>query len=66
MPQSVGGSRLPTWLMLAEVVAVHISKALLKDDVYDTAAAQPVLRGGGARDNFEIGADRMFRMVRPT
>ena len=63
--QGVDGSSLQTWLTLGEVVAVHIAKALLKDGVYDTAAAQPVLRGGGAGDYFEIGAAQLFRMTRP-
>ena len=36
-----------SWLTLGEVVAVHIRKSLLKDGVYATAAAQPILRGGG-------------------
>jgi hypothetical protein len=44
---------------------VHISKALLRDGVYDTAAARPVLRGGGPSDYFEIGPEQLFRMVRP-
>jgi hypothetical protein len=47
------------------VVAVHIDKALLKDGVYDTAAAHPVVRGGGPADYFEIGAGQLFRMTRP-
>jgi hypothetical protein len=45
------------------VVAVHIAKALLPGGVYDTAAARPVLRGGGPADYFELG-DR-FRLRRP-
>ncbi|MGC1331743.1 flavin reductase family protein [Pseudomonas sp.] len=56
---------VPTWLILGEVVAVHIAKALLKDGVYDTAAAQPILRGGGPADYFQIGPEAMFKMYRP-
>ena len=62
---TVDGSPVETWLTLGEVVAVHIAKALLKDGVYDTAAAHPVLRGGGPGDYFEIAAAQMFRMTRP-
>jgi flavin reductase (DIM6/NTAB) family NADH-FMN oxidoreductase RutF len=47
------------------VVAVHIDQALLKDGVYDTAAAGHVLRGGGAADYFTIGPEQLFRMRRP-
>jgi len=59
------GAKVETWLTLAEVVAVHIAKALLERGVYDTARACPVLRGGGAADYFEIGAGALFRMRRP-
>ena len=63
--QGANGVLVPTWLTLGEVVAVHIAKHLLKDGVYDTAAAQPILRGGGAGDYFEITSDRLFQMNRP-
>jgi flavin reductase (DIM6/NTAB) family NADH-FMN oxidoreductase RutF len=63
--QSADGTEIETWLTLGEVVAVHISKALIKDGIYDTAAARPVLRGGGAADYFEIRPEQRFRMSRP-
>jgi flavin reductase (DIM6/NTAB) family NADH-FMN oxidoreductase RutF len=63
--QGASGDKLPTWLVLGEVVAVHIDQALLKDGVYDTAAAGHVLRGGGAADYFTIGPEQLFRMRRP-
>ncbi|MBD8612842.1 flavin reductase family protein [Pseudomonas putida] len=56
---------VPTWLILGEVVAVHIAKSLLKDGIYDTAAAGPILRGGGPADYFEIGPQALFKMHRP-
>ncbi len=59
------GSDVPSWLVLGEVVAVHIEHTLLKDGVYDTAAAQPILRGGGPADYFRITAEQLFRMHRP-
>ena len=61
--QSAAGVEVDTWLTLGEVVAVHIANALLKDGIYDTAAARPVLRGGGPADYFELG--ERFRMFRP-
>jgi flavin reductase (DIM6/NTAB) family NADH-FMN oxidoreductase RutF len=64
--QTAAGDTVPTWLVLGEVVAVHIESRLLKDGVYDTAGADHVLRGGGPADYFTIGADQLFRMVRPT
>ena len=59
------GSKVDTWLVLGEVVAVHIAKAQLKDGIYDTAAAGHVLRGGGPGDYFSIGPEQLFRMRRP-
>ncbi len=59
------GTKVDTWLVLGEVVAVHIAKTLLKDGVYDTANADHLLRGGGPGDYFTIGPEQLFRMVRP-
>ena len=64
--QTVSGDKVPTWLVLGEVVAVHIAERLLKDGVYDTATAGHVMRGGGPADYFTIGPEQLFRMVRPT
>ena len=61
--QGAAGNTVETWLVLGEVVAVHIAQALLRDGVYDTAAAHPILRGGGAGDYFELG--ERFAMRRP-
>jgi len=62
-----GLDKQPTqaWLVLGEVVGVHIARHLLKDGVYDTAAAQPILRGGGPADYFAVTPDNLFRMFRP-
>jgi flavin reductase (DIM6/NTAB) family NADH-FMN oxidoreductase RutF len=59
------GQPAPSWLVLGEVVGVHIARALLKDGVYDTAHAGHILRGGGPADYFEVGPDQLFRMFRP-
>jgi flavin reductase (DIM6/NTAB) family NADH-FMN oxidoreductase RutF len=59
------GEAVPTWLVLGEVVGVHIARSLLKDGVYDTAAGQPILRGGGPADYFTIGPEQLFKMFRP-
>jgi flavin reductase (DIM6/NTAB) family NADH-FMN oxidoreductase RutF len=57
--------KVEAWLVLGEVVGVHISEALLKDGVYDTANAQHIMRGGGPADYFSIGPEQLFRMSRP-
>jgi len=64
--EGAGGVKVPTWLVLGEVVAVHIDQALLRDGIYDTAAAEHVLRGGGPADYFTVGPAQLFRMFRPT
>jgi flavin reductase (DIM6/NTAB) family NADH-FMN oxidoreductase RutF len=56
---------VPSWLILGEVVAVHIAKRLLKEGVYDTAAGEPILRGGGPADYFQLSAESLFKMYRP-
>jgi flavin reductase (DIM6/NTAB) family NADH-FMN oxidoreductase RutF len=63
--KTVDGDAVQTWLTLGQVVGVHISNSLLQGGVYDTAAARPILRGGGAADYFEIRPDDLFRMTRP-
>ena len=63
--QGADGAQVPTWLVLGEVVAVHIDKALLHNGVYDTAAAGHILRGGGPGDYFTVGPEQLFRMYRP-
>jgi flavin reductase (DIM6/NTAB) family NADH-FMN oxidoreductase RutF len=61
--QRADGQTVPSWLILGEVVAVHIRRDLLKEGVYDTAAGRPILRGGGPADYFELG--NLFKMGRP-
>jgi flavin reductase (DIM6/NTAB) family NADH-FMN oxidoreductase RutF len=63
--QRANGESVDTWLVLGEVVGVHISRSLLVDGIYDTARAQPILRGGGPADYFEVGPEARFRMFRP-
>ena len=63
--QGADGQAVPSWLVLGEVVGVHIDRALLKDGAYDTAHAGHILRGGGPADYFEVGPAQLFRMARP-
>jgi flavin reductase (DIM6/NTAB) family NADH-FMN oxidoreductase RutF len=63
--QGTDGVPVPTWLVLGEVVGIHIARHLLKDGIYDTAAAQPILRGGGPADYFTVTRDNLFKMFRP-
>lgn len=63
--QGADGAQVPTWLVLGEVVAIHIDKALLKEGIYDTAAAGHILRAGGPADYFTVGPEQLFKMYRP-
>lgn len=63
--QGVDGQKVPTWLVLGEVVFVHIEKTHLVEGVYDTANAGHILRGGGPADYFKVGPAQLFKMTRP-
>jgi len=63
--QGLDGHKVESWLVLGEVVGIHIDEALLKDGVYDTANADHILRGGGPADYFSVGPDKLFQMWRP-
>jgi flavin reductase (DIM6/NTAB) family NADH-FMN oxidoreductase RutF len=60
------GHALEQWLVLGEVVGVHIDRRWLVDGVYDTAAAGPILRAGGLDRYAQITPEAMFEMARPT
>jgi len=63
--RSADGQKIDSWMVFGEVVGVHINKRLLVDGVYQTAAAEPVLRGGGAGDYFVIDEANKFQLFRP-
>lgn len=59
----VAGKALEQYLVLGQVVGVHINTAYLVNGRFDTAAAQPILRAGYRGDYAELGG--MFEMLRP-
>lgn len=63
--QGANGEKAQAWLTLGEVVAVHIDKAMIKDGVYQTGLAHPIVRAGRKGDYFEIKPENMFEMIRP-
>lgn len=63
--QSAKGEKCEAWLVLGEVVGVHIRENLLTDGVYQTLAAEPVMRGGGPADYFGISEANKFKLFRP-
>ena len=63
--QGTDGVKVPTWLVLGEVVLVHIHSSLITTGIYDTANAGHILRGGGPADYFTVGPEQCFKMHRP-
>jgi flavin reductase (DIM6/NTAB) family NADH-FMN oxidoreductase RutF len=62
----VANKPIDSWLVLGEVVAVYIDKQMIRDGIYDTIAAHPILRGGGPADYFAIDNEaQRFLMYRP-
>ncbi|UQN31526.1 flavin reductase family protein [Brachybacterium kimchii] len=54
-----------SWFTVGEVVGVHLEESVLVDGVFDTVAADPVLRGGGPTAYFGIDRAQRFDMRRP-
>jgi flavin reductase (DIM6/NTAB) family NADH-FMN oxidoreductase RutF len=63
--KTAAGAEVESWLVMGEVVAVHIDRRLIVDGVYQTAAAHPILRAGRMGDYAEIRPEAMFEMKRP-
>tara|TARA_B100001109_G_scaffold104011_2_gene84960 strand:- start:81712 stop:82341 length:630 start_codon:yes stop_codon:yes gene_type:complete len=63
--QTAQGEEMPNWVIFGEVVGVHIQQAYLKDGIYQTAAAQPIMRAGGPASYYGITGDDEFLMYRP-
>jgi flavin reductase (DIM6/NTAB) family NADH-FMN oxidoreductase RutF len=61
---TLDGEPMDNYLSLGQVVGVHINEAYLKDGLFDTHAAQPIMRAGYRADYAQIG--EMFQMFRPT
>ncbi len=59
------GTKIETWVVFGEVVAVHIARDLIVDGVYDAAAARPITRLGRMGDYAELRRDAIFEMKRP-
>lgn len=56
---------MDNWLVLGEVVGVHIDERLLEDGIYQTEKAHPVMRAGGPASYFGISTDQEFELYRP-
>jgi flavin reductase (DIM6/NTAB) family NADH-FMN oxidoreductase RutF len=63
--EGADGRKADAWMVFGEVVAVHIDNRLIRDGVYQTAEAYPILRAGRGGDYVQVRPDMMFEMPRP-
>ncbi|SDE27939.1 NADH-FMN oxidoreductase RutF, flavin reductase (DIM6/NTAB) family [Mycolicibacterium neoaurum] len=63
--RDTAGDPVDTWMVLGQVIAVHIDRQWLVDGVYDTTGPRPILRAGGPANYSEAGPDGVFTMQRP-
>nr|WP_318382262.1 flavin reductase family protein [uncultured Enterobacter sp.] len=59
------GTPVDSWLVLGEVVGIHIDESLLENGIYQTAKAKPVLRAGGPTAYYTVDDAQRFDLVRP-
>ncbi|MFZ0088879.1 MAG: flavin reductase family protein [Solirubrobacteraceae bacterium] len=62
--RDVDGRPADQYLVVGQVVGVHLDETAIADGAVDTAALRPVARLGGPADYAVV--DRVFRMARPT
>ena len=62
---SADGTAIDTWLVLGEVVGIHIDESLLEEGIYQTARTKPVLRAGGPSAYYTIDEAHRFDLIRP-
>ncbi len=59
------GAPAGAWLVMGEVIGIHIAKHLLKNDLFDTFGADIVLRAGGPTAYGALSPGARFDMRRP-
>ncbi|HEX3984376.1 MAG TPA: flavin reductase family protein [Acidisoma sp.] len=59
----LGGVASSNYMVIGQIVGVHIDPAYLKDGIFDTAAARPLGRCGYRGDY--VSVTEIFEMVRP-
>lgn len=63
--QDAQGNVIDSYLIMGEVVGVHINKELIENGTFDTVKAQPVMRGGGPADYFTVSTEQKRQIFRP-
>jgi flavin reductase (DIM6/NTAB) family NADH-FMN oxidoreductase RutF len=61
--QGLGGVPSSNYMVIGQIVGVHIDPAFLKDGLFDTAGARPLGRCGYRGDY--VSVSHLFEMVRP-
>jgi flavin reductase (DIM6/NTAB) family NADH-FMN oxidoreductase RutF len=59
------GEPVDSWMVIGQVVAVHLDPSCIEDGLFLTERAHPILRAGYAADYWEIGETGKFAMWRP-
>jgi flavin reductase (DIM6/NTAB) family NADH-FMN oxidoreductase RutF len=62
--QDIDGQPANQYLVIGQVVGVHLAESALVDGAVDTAALRPIARCGGPGDYTVV--ERIFQMFRPT
>jgi len=62
--RDLNGDALDQYLVVGQVIGVHLADFATRDGVVDTAALRPVARCGGPADYAVV--ESLFQMVRPT
>lgn len=60
----LGGGEAGSFLVIGQVVSIYVDDRFVRDGRVDTAAMQPILRGGYF-DYFRIEAENRFELERP-
>jgi len=63
--KDANGQDIDTWLVLGEVIAVHIANHLIAEGIYQTTLAEPVLRAGGPSAYYTVSENNRFDLFRP-
>ena len=62
--EPLGGGPAVYFLVIGQVVGVHVDDRFIQNGVVDTAAMRPIMRGG-YRDYFLVTPENRFMMTRP-
>jgi flavin reductase (DIM6/NTAB) family NADH-FMN oxidoreductase RutF len=61
----IHGAKTEYKIVIGQVVGVHLANEFMKDGLFQTSAAMPVLRAGYRGQYFQISEENRFEMARP-